>query len=728
MLDDTNGIGTISQLITTVLENTGWSLGDCDIFYERDGTTEKVRSIESEGKSGAWQLVQDVCNMFNAYPIYHGDTKTVDIRALANKLPLTELYIGKNLSSLSVETNSENIVTRLYVEGEYGDNGYVGIDDVNPTGLTFLLNFDYYRSIGLFRAEHEEALATYEGNMAAINAQIKAKMNEIMALEDDLNILWGQISYVLLCLSTGQITRTIYGGALLDEQKEIRAGDELLVMPATGNYRSYVVPSGGAVFASNDIYAVKFITLPNGKIGARQIAATAGIDDLEYKADDGLTLQSAMRQAIEYAVAIDDKNQELAILQQQQAGYESAFAAVMGDMLRDGYWSNTNYAPGQEQLLYWDALDQSTEAAWPSVKYSISLIEVAHENGRQEEEFQLNMKVRLLDGDMGVNDVVYVSKVTLCLDDHNKSSIEISNEGLMSTVDSFASVLGRMTYLADIVDQKNKVYDRAKAISSSGQITSYSIADKSITANKLSNDVGEMLDLSDNLTIRETQTAVTNIQKTISQTPVKYGHSLDKPFSFSGANVTFFGDDITYGTKSTGATTTGMATNSWVNRFCTKLSITADNQAANGDTAAQIYSKVAGYSGTPDIIVVACGESDYLAQVAVGTFGDNTVATFYGSLDRICNTLAANFTTSTIIFMTPINLSSTVANAQKALNEYRNAIFEVAASYGYNVVDGSALGFPSDSTSYKTSVIPDGFHPSESGHALLYRSVCGILL
>jgi hypothetical protein len=45
----------------------------------------------------------------------------------------------------------------LYVEGEYGDNAYVGIDDVNPTGLPFLLNFEYFRQLGLFTAEHEQA-------------------------------------------------------------------------------------------------------------------------------------------------------------------------------------------------------------------------------------------------------------------------------------------------------------------------------------------------------------------------------------------------------------------------------------------------------------------------------------------------------------------------------------------------------------------------------------------
>ena len=157
VFDDETGIGHIDQLIERALSNTGWTLGECDTLYERDGVTEKIRSLKSDGKKGAYQLVTDICNLFKAYPIYHGDTKTVDIHALNNKGPMREMYIGKNLNAISVEPSTDNIITRLYVEGEYGDYGYVGIDDVNPTGLPYLMNFDYYRSIGTFTPAHEAA-------------------------------------------------------------------------------------------------------------------------------------------------------------------------------------------------------------------------------------------------------------------------------------------------------------------------------------------------------------------------------------------------------------------------------------------------------------------------------------------------------------------------------------------------------------------------------------------
>lgn len=35
-------------------------------------------------------------------------------------------------------------------------------------------------------------------------------------------------------------------------------------------------------------------------------------------------------------------------LSTQQLDLEADFVIGMGDMLRDGYWSNTNYIPGQE--------------------------------------------------------------------------------------------------------------------------------------------------------------------------------------------------------------------------------------------------------------------------------------------------------------------------------------------------------------------------------------------
>ena len=159
--DDTNGIDTVGNLISKALYGSGWTLGLCDTLYEADGETEKVRSFSCDEKTGAYNMVTGICDLFMAYPTFHGSTKTVDIHAKSNKTGNMEINYGKNTDSLRRTPNSSDIVTRLYVEGEYSDFGYVGIDDVNPTGLNYLLNFDYYKEQGAFTQEHQNALDAY---------------------------------------------------------------------------------------------------------------------------------------------------------------------------------------------------------------------------------------------------------------------------------------------------------------------------------------------------------------------------------------------------------------------------------------------------------------------------------------------------------------------------------------------------------------------------------------
>lgn len=157
--DDENGIGTLPEIAERILAGTGWTVGNCDVFVERGSQTEKVRSLKDSSKAGAYSLITKMCALFNAYPMYHGADKTVDFFSLDNNQKEWEFVVGKNLDALSVKHDTNSIVTRLYVEGEYGDFGYVGIDDVeaNTSGLSCILNFDYYKELGLFNATHQDA-------------------------------------------------------------------------------------------------------------------------------------------------------------------------------------------------------------------------------------------------------------------------------------------------------------------------------------------------------------------------------------------------------------------------------------------------------------------------------------------------------------------------------------------------------------------------------------------
>ena len=277
VFDDDNGIGTAPYLMEQILHGTGWTLGASDTFLESDGETEKIRSLKADGKMGAYKLIAEVCTLFNAYPVFDGDAKTVSLYSLNHKGDMRELIIGKDLDAVTAEYNSEDIVTRLYVEGEYGDDGYIGIDSVNPTGLTYLMNFDYYKEIGLFTQEHQDCLDEYLASMQSITGGITGLATKIIELQNHLNELWGLPDYVLMRLENGKVIETLPSStALTDEEKTLAFGDIVTVIAETGEHWDAVIMDDGSMSpADNGLYAIKFLDATAGSIGAKEMAIEA---------------------------------------------------------------------------------------------------------------------------------------------------------------------------------------------------------------------------------------------------------------------------------------------------------------------------------------------------------------------------------------------------------------------------------------------------------------------
>ena len=126
VFDEENGIGTMPYLMEQILAGTGWSFDSerSDVFYENWGVdesaekVEKKRSLSVDSKSGSYELITKVCDLFKAYPVFDTENKKVICYALENKRPLWEMEVGRNLTALTKQMDSSSIVTRLYVEGD----------------------------------------------------------------------------------------------------------------------------------------------------------------------------------------------------------------------------------------------------------------------------------------------------------------------------------------------------------------------------------------------------------------------------------------------------------------------------------------------------------------------------------------------------------------------------------------------------------------------------------
>ena len=125
--------------------------------------------------------------------------------------------------------------------------------------------------------------------------------------------------------------------------------------------------------------------------------------------EPGLYLQ--MREAVEMALELEDVRGEYRVALLLQQEIEQRFALTMGDMLIDGYWSNTNYAPGQEELLYLEACEIMTQLSKPSVSYNVNIQNLSCVSGYEQEVFKIGMLLRIWDEALPLNDKAYVSKL-----------------------------------------------------------------------------------------------------------------------------------------------------------------------------------------------------------------------------------------------------------------------------------------------------------------------------
>ena len=154
--EEGNNVGTAEQLLQTILDGTGWTVGHVAEFLEDDGETEKVRSIVASAKTGAFMLISTLCEKFEAKPIYHGDDRSVDLVPMnpfseveGAEIPeevlkgerVLELHYGYNVQDMSRTLNTENLVTRLYAYGSYGDktNGLCSLQTVEHNEYTFIM-------------------------------------------------------------------------------------------------------------------------------------------------------------------------------------------------------------------------------------------------------------------------------------------------------------------------------------------------------------------------------------------------------------------------------------------------------------------------------------------------------------------------------------------------------------------------------------------------------------
>lgn len=487
--DEENGIDTCERLCRKALTGSGWTLTECDRFFEADEVTEKIRSYECDEKTGCWTMLQEICELFHAYPIFHGENRTVEIHSLKNHPSIGEVTFGKNTQDVERTPNSSDIVTRLYVQGDYLDDGYVGIDDAkaNTLGLNFICNFDYYKQRGLFTEAHQAALDTFLETKSNGVKAISAATQEKLALEKRFGEIVGTYPVIYWKVNGGAMMRLYEINEPTDEQRELNSGDNVAWVNMANGVCEYYEYSDFApgVIPAWATHAVRFPVTINGLLmTAENFAAVAestldgmepddpGYADIVADRDKYEALaRQYMGQGFSIAENILTKDAQILALQRATEECEDVFAAAMGGMLKEGYWTDDKYIAGQEDSLYADALDISKEMAFPTNEWDVKIAKLIDAD---DVEFEINQMLRIYDEEMRdagfENGYGYVDKLTYHPRAPWNDGVSITTDELNFTQHNFDNILSRITDMAELLEEAKNVYDRASAIKSDGSI------------------------------------------------------------------------------------------------------------------------------------------------------------------------------------------------------------------------------------------------------------------
>lgn len=327
-------------------------------------------------------------------------------RAIKKDNPLIIEY-KKNLNSISRESDSSEIYTKLYVSpiaSEVMTDGYVSIANsaANPTMDEFILNFDYLHETRSISDYQYHQVEIYKANIRKINEVLADLSPQINGLEVEINDLKAEAAGYESQISSAEEQLATYqklrDNALTNGVVQKGASNACSVIfsdvgayrKATLNFEGIVASSingyaksdyATKLFSASDLNIVSSEGVPSGNnidlilddTGFPCALATKRVFDsnivyleLQYspankykKVCDNLWLEKQGAEA-----KLISTNSKVAKLEEKLASLESsynakikekeninlAFENLMGPALREGYWTPEDYQDPRENF------------------------------------------------------------------------------------------------------------------------------------------------------------------------------------------------------------------------------------------------------------------------------------------------------------------------------------------------------------------------------------------
>jgi len=419
--------------------------------------SEKVRTLKAE-KSNRFNLLQDLAELFEGWArfnILHDDQTGKIYRDPTTARPVKKVSFVKevgeikgagfqykqNLSDISRERNSDELVTKMFVEKndtELAENGTVTIEQadssLNQSGENFLINFDYFIKTGALNAQEviNDLYGTtfsdlgYIANLGRLNKDIDNLSGTKVGLNNTIASLENQSGGLNLQISA--------------QKERVSLLEADLGKPTTSQQKIEINEA-----------------LSSYKVSISNLEASLKIVDTQ--------LEAYIKQRDTLDTTIQDKIKEKIEL-------NATFNTKYANFIKEGVWQDSNYLTANEYYL--DAQKVLFRSSRPQVSYTMNVIDLQAIEGYEDWEFNVGDKTFVIDEELFGKDPtgafyreeVTISEIEYDLDNPSENKITVQNFKTQ-----FEDLFSRIAAASQTVQFKEGLYNStANNFTPDGQI------------------------------------------------------------------------------------------------------------------------------------------------------------------------------------------------------------------------------------------------------------------
>lgn len=452
--------------------------GYCPYLFETEKHCRKIRTLKGE-KSNRFNLTQEIGKVFEFYPVYYTNhneigqvvkkknemnqdivDKKMYFITEKGKENLCGFRYGSNLSNISRNLKSDQIVTKLYVQDVDSSLSKTGLSSIKtaPDNLSkdsFIIDFSYYIQKGILSKEQVER------DLYGIDPGDMAYLKKLGAL----NTLYDKVSNLIIDLTKKSYTeleanvKVNLDGLLTAQQQleKLKKQQEKYKQSAGSNktYENYQakIEEQNAIYCQllketfcDEAYNIDY----NFEKEYRETSSKEMPTPKFYHIFDYYTIESfrnshwVVNHDYQQCGMLGQYNTEFNQIQEWkkiQSNYlrqinklSMEFFKKYEPYLKEGTWSDSNYI--SDNAYYFGALEVSAQGSIPKVEYNISVLDLYPLEGYEYLDFDIADTTYIEDEGMFGTDEktglprrlkVIISEITYDLDQSKNNSLKIQN-------------------------------------------------------------------------------------------------------------------------------------------------------------------------------------------------------------------------------------------------------------------------------------------------------------